>query len=243
MASLLICTPCYGKLVGEGYLQSLLVSIDLLRSKGHQVKVHTIGNESLITRARNNQVAFFLSTKFDKMIFIDADITWPAAALLELTESDQDVCGIPYPTKSINWTKAIAFAKNKITDNNEIKANEMANAALNYTLNKAHSDDKAEDGWLEVKALGTGFFMMKRSVLEKMRDHYRDALNYKNDVTGYLKMVPEEHCVGLFETMIEPESRRYLSEDYAFCKRWIDIGGKINACIKYKLIHSGTADF
>ena len=110
MASLLICTPCYGKLVGEGYLQSLLASIDLLRSKGHQVKVHTIGNESLITRARNNQVAFFLSTKFDKMIFIDADITWPAAALLELIESDHDVCGIPYPTKSINWTKAIAFA-------------------------------------------------------------------------------------------------------------------------------------
>ncbi len=243
MASLLICTPCYGKLVSEGYLQSLLLSIDLLRSKGHEVKVHTVGNESLITRARNNQTALFLSTKFDRMMFIDADIKWPPAALLELMESDHDVCGIPYPTKSINWSKAVAFVKNKIAENAEIKNNEIAGASLNYTINKVNKDDKPQEGWLQVKALGTGFLMMKRAVLEKMRDHYRETLSYKNDVTGYMQIAPEEQCVGLFETMIEPESLRYLSEDYAFCKRWMDIGGTIAACVKYKLIHSGTADF
>jgi hypothetical protein len=85
--------------------------------------------------------------------------------------------------------------------------------------------------------------MMKRSVLEKMRDYYRDMLAYKNDIEGYKKIAPEEHCVGLFDTMIDPESRRYLSEDYAFCKRWIALGGEIFANINYRLIHSGTADF
>ena len=87
MASLLIATPCYGKLVGEGYLHSLLASIDLLRQHQHQVKVYTLGNESLITRARNNIVAYFLSSSFDRLIFIDADISWQPQALLQLLNS------------------------------------------------------------------------------------------------------------------------------------------------------------
>jgi hypothetical protein len=31
--------------------------------------------------------------------------------------------------------------------------------------------------------------------------------------------------------MIDPVSRRYLSEDYAFCRRWQMMGGKIHAHI------------
>ncbi len=30
-----------------------------------------------------------------------------------------------------------------------------------------------------------------------------------------------------FDCMVDPDSGRYLSEDYAFCRRWIDIGGKV----------------
>lgn len=243
MASLLIATPCYGKLLGEGYLHSILATIDMLRSKGHQVKVHTIGNESLITRARNNLVAYFLGSEFDRMMFIDADISWQPKALLDLLESDFGVCGIPYPTKMRDWEKVIKFTKQKISEGLEIKPKELINNSLRYTINRRKDAPKLEDGWVEVNALGTGFLMMKRSVLEKMRDHYREELQYKNDVKGYFKMAPEEQCVGLFETMIEPETKRYLSEDYAFCKRWIDIGGTVNACLKHRLIHSGTADF
>ena len=30
-----------------------------------------------------------------------------------------------------------------------------------------------------------------------------------------------------FDCMVDPDSGRYLSEDYAFCRRWRDIGGKV----------------
>ena len=242
MASLLIATPCYGKVVGEGYLQSLLSSIDLLRQNNHQVKVYTLGNESLITRARNNIVAYFLASTFDRLIFIDADITWPPQALLDLINSDHDVCGIPYPMKSRHWPRVMDYAKKAFEKNEELTQQKIISASLQFTINPVPGN-KPKDGWLQVTALGTGFFMMQRAVLEKMRDHYRATLAYKNDIAAYHKMAPEEHCVGLFETMIEPETKRYLSEDYAFCKRWIALDGKIFSNINHRLIHSGTADF
>ena len=244
MSSLLIATPCYGKVIGEGFVHSLLATIALLSKKGHIVKLHTVGNESLITRARNNQVAFFLSTNFDRLMFIDADIKWAPQAVLELLESDHDVCGTPYPTKGRDWAKAITFIKNRTDNDKELTPNDLMMSTLNFTVNKKGGVESAAiNGWQEVSALGTGFFMIKRHVLETMRDHYRDTLNYKNDVKGYEKVAPPEHCVGLFETMIDPETRRYLSEDYAFCKRWISLGGTVHAYLKTKLTHTGAADF
>jgi hypothetical protein len=42
-----------------------------------------------------------------------------------------------------------------------------------------------------------------------------------------------------FDTMVDPDSGRYLSEDYAFCRRWRDIGGKVYADLDSQLLHVG----
>jgi hypothetical protein len=39
--------------------------------------------------------------------------------------------------------------------------------------------------------------------------------------------------------MVDPDSGRYLSEDYAFCRRWRDMGGKIWVDLDCKLVHLG----
>ncbi|WP_035201303.1 hypothetical protein [Agrobacterium tumefaciens] len=44
---------------------------------------------------------------------------------------------------------------------------------------------------------------------------------------------------GLFDTMIEPGARRFLSKDYAFCRRWRDLGGKLHVDVTAKLSHMG----
>jgi hypothetical protein len=43
--------------------------------------------------------------------------------------------------------------------------------------------------------------------------------------------------------MIDPDNRRYLSEDYAFCRRWQQIGGKIYADVQTTLGHVGNLPF
>ena len=43
--------------------------------------------------------------------------------------------------------------------------------------------------------------------------------------------------------MIDPDSKRFLSEDYAFCRRWRDMGGKVYADLLGKLDHLGQWTF
>ncbi|WP_157264326.1 hypothetical protein [Azohydromonas aeria] len=244
MSRVMICTPCYGRVVNESYLKSILASQDALRDAGHAMVLSTFSNESLITRARNNLVAAFLGSNCDALMFIDADIGWRPRALLDLVDAGYDVCGTPYPTKGYQWDRVARLATEPGPDGNPLKPAALRARAMNYTL--LRSDDQPAGlprGWQEVQALGTGFMLIQRHVLERMRDHYRAELGYVNDVAGYLEHVRPEHCVGLFETMIEPDSRRYLSEDYAFCRRWRDLGGKVFANLRHRLSHTGAHEF
>ena len=43
--------------------------------------------------------------------------------------------------------------------------------------------------------------------------------------------------------MIEPQTKRYLSEDYAFCRLWQNMGGKIYADVLSGMSHYGNYSF
>jgi len=51
---------------------------------------------------------------------------------------------------------------------------------------------------------------------------------------------PSDHLYALFDCMIDPDTGVYLSEDYAFCRRWRAIGGEIWLDLNSKLNHSGS---
>ena len=70
----------------------------------------------------------------------------------------------------------------------------------------------------------------------KMMQHY-PQLNYVPDGP---KPHPQAHLHWLFfDCMVDPDSRRYLSEDFAFCRRWRDMGGKVYVDLNSKLQHAG----
>ena len=43
--------------------------------------------------------------------------------------------------------------------------------------------------------------------------------------------------------MIDPDTGIYLSEDYAFCRRWRDLGGEVWLDTQGVLVHVGPSDF
>jgi hypothetical protein len=101
-----------------------------------------------------------------------------------------------------------------------------------------------EHGFIEVEEAPTGFMCIKRDVIYRMMEHYPQLnyrpygapLDYRNDP------VARRHWL-FFDCMVDPDSGFYLSEDYAFCRRWRDMGGKVWADAQSKLKHLGQHQF
>ncbi len=101
----------------------------------------------------------------------------------------------------------------------------------------------AVNGFTRVRFAGTGFLMIRRHVLESMCQHpaYASLQFYREHSLDALAGSPNRFA--LFECMIDAESGTYLSEDFAFCKRWTDIGGEIRADLESRLDHVGPSVF
>ena len=100
---LFVATPCYGGNLHYQYVVSLLQLIKFLDESNTGYKVSFLGDESLITRARNIMVGKFLSDwNCTHLLFIDADIQFSVDGVVKLLQADKDVCFGVYPSKSFS---------------------------------------------------------------------------------------------------------------------------------------------
>jgi hypothetical protein len=53
-------------------------------------------------------------------------------------------------------------------------------------------------------------------------------------------LIDNPYRYAFFNCVIDPDSGEYLSEDYSFCRRWLDMGGEIWADMESKLQHMGA---
>jgi len=243
--TLIICTPCYGGVVTEAYAQAMFTLSGIAAQYGVGVGYATIANESLVTRARNELVhAFLQNTKATHMMFIDADIKFDPKSIIRMLIADEDVVVGAYPLKTLNWESVVEKARYS-----DIAAQDAAKEAAMYVIN-VHKPDpdmvgktvdvQIKNGLLEVYDAGTGFMLMKRHVLEKMMEAYPDTMYYSDkDMSEELS---KRKRFALFDTMID-DDKRYLSEDYTFCRRWQALGGKIYLDVNTNLSHIGTYTF
>jgi hypothetical protein len=101
--NIMIGTPAYGGMVHIEYLQSLF---EYSRA-GIQFQLDTIGNESLITRARNTILAtFHIRRELTHLLFLDADTTLPAAGLIRMLRAGAPVIGAPVALKGFDASGA-----------------------------------------------------------------------------------------------------------------------------------------
>ena len=234
-ASIFVATPCYGGQLFSNYVHSMLELQRACIDRGIGLRVHMAGGDALISRARSRAAAEFLDeTEHTHLMFIDADIGFLPEQVFRLLEADRDLVGGVYPVKHIHWDKV---RRAVVAD-----APDILGASLSYVVrflpNKTNSIEVDEDGFGEVSYVGTGFMMIKRAALRRLADAHPELRARHRDMTGLKK--PGE-AVMLFETMIEPETGQYLPEDYAFCRRWRDLGGSIYADLRGRFTHVGHA--
>ena len=216
--NIFFATPCYAGLLTDQYFLSMFRACQHLIKLGIDFRITTIRNESLITRARNILTAMFLDSNCSHLFFIDADIEFDADSIVRMIGLDKDIIAGAYPKKTLPIQYAINF---KIID--------PATNKINY-----------DRGAVEVIDASTGFFCIKREVIEKMIVEYPE-LHYKNDSSIDPKF--NKHCYAFFDTWLDPKDNRYLSEDYTFCRRWQALNGQIWIDPNTKLNHVGSYTF
>ena len=68
----------------------------------------------------------------------------------------------------------------------------------------------------QVSEAGTGFMMIRRKTFERFQEAYPQQL-YKPDHVRTEHFDGSREIMAFFDTPIDPETKRYLSEDYMFC--------------------------
>ena len=214
----------------EDYFHSILDLQNFCREEQIGLNIQTLGQESLVTRARNTLVANFLDNEsFTHLLFIDADIGFEATSLKRFLEYDQEVLCAPYPMKLISWDMIPKLIE---------EGKDYRNLCHPYVLNFSNKGDiQIKKGFAEVLDAATGFMLIKRSCFTKMKEAYPD-LKYTTDQIINNKEFKSENTYLFFDTMKDDDGR-YLSEDYAFSRRWQKLGGKIYADIGSTLTHVG----
>jgi hypothetical protein len=232
---LVVATPCFGGLVGQRYMQSAIALLQYGTQTGLQVSIELLGYDSLITRSRNALVARFMDTPTaTHLLFVDADTGFNVEQVLRMLHFDQDIVAGMYPLKLIDWDEA-ALTRAR-------RGEPVETAPLRYVGTPCEGAVlEQQDGFITGQYAGTGFMMIKRQTLERMMHAYP----HTRYTAAHTAAVPSRspHQYALFDCMIDPDNGHYLSEDYTFCRRWRDIGGKLWLDTKGELIHVGPHEF
>lgn len=168
-----IMMPCYGGMVSEATMTSLVKFILAAQQLNLHWSLDTMTNESLVTRARNNLCGKAMSNEQSThFMFIDADIRFEPIHILGMVAAEKDVIGGLYPKKTL---------------------------PVDYVVN-IKVGGKTEGPFFEVDTIGTGFLLFRRSVYEKLIAAYSDE-KYKDDV-GLGKQF-EPNLYNIFDTAID----------------------------------------
>ena len=106
---------------------------------------------------------------------------------------------------------------------------------INYCVKWLNKPElHAVDGLLEVAGVPAGFMCLSRDMLEKMVAQYPDS-------EFYCETAPGERAWALFADY--RIGKHKMGEDYAFCRRWTDMGGKVWIDPEIKMGHVGYKTF
>ncbi len=234
-----IATPSYSGSMSSVYVRSLLGLVNLAWTQGFAMQTRFLDGDSLIPRARNRLVAEFMAdARWTHLFFIDADIGFEPEAALRLLLAGRDVVAGIYPHKLDGWPAAgLTHALPAGSTREDVEARHAQ-----FPVNAANATARIDaDGFMEVEDAPTGFMLIARGVFERLAVALPD-LRYTPDhsVDGAVPAVPHHR---FFDVMAERGNGRYLSEDFAFCRRWQSVGGRVFIDTRSALSHVGSKTY
>lgn len=182
----------------------IMSTFEALASAGGAQMRLTFFSDSLIHRLRNRMLDNFLrKTDCSHMLMVDSDMGWDGKAVLRLIAADKPLIGIAGRRK----VDKPSYCFNPVGGEGKV------GMEIPWTINM-----EPPLGLVEVDEIGTGFLLIRRDCAERMTNAYPE-LQYK-ETDG-------EMICGLFDTFLDKKAKVFWSEDYMFCRRWRNIGGKV----------------
>lgn len=191
-----------------------MVIAEMLDAIGHNIGfVAPEFGGAPISAARNNALAIFLKSPADDLFFIDDDVKAEPGAMIRMVQHEVDFVGGVYPHRIDGPSFPLQWH------------------AHGQGFHDAHMITAAGHPLLEVHGVPAGFMRLRRSVVEKMVAAYPDDWYW--------------HGPNKVPDLFDFERRDHLkySEDFTFCKRWRDIGGKIWIDPEIGFTHTGPKPF
>lgn len=242
---LFVATPMYGGQCAGMYARSIADLSAICAKYQIPLQLYYLFNESLITRARNYCVDEFLRSDATHLMFIDSDIGFNpqdvlALLALQTDESDYDVIGGPYPKKCISWEKIKIAVDKGFADEDPGNLEKFVG---DYVFNPKSQQKEIPIGEpVEVLEIGTGFMMIRRQTFDKYKVAYPE-LSYKPDHVRTEAFDGSREIHAYFDCIIDPVSKRYLSEDYMFCYNTQKADMKVWLCPWMVMSHVGSYIF
>ncbi len=240
---LVIGTPMYGQQCTAQFHTSV-VSLCLHAGKIGVPLTAITRFCSLVTVGRNECCQRFLESDATHLLFIDADIGFSPDAVwqmlaLQSESSPYDVLCAPYPRKEIDWRRVFQAARSVSADANPEYLAHIASSPVFNPLRRVETF--ALDKPFEVKHSGTGFMMIRRRTLERLRDahpEWRCRWRRKEQMTQFFQ-------AEIDQTTADSDGGApfYLPEDYNFCRYVRDLGMKVWLCPWVNVSHTGAHTF
>lgn len=245
--------PAYGGQCFAAFSRSLMQLSALCANYQIPFDTFFIYNESLVQRARNYCADAFLRAKFrierdgkveeryfQHGIFVDSDIEFNpidiiVMAHLQNTNEDYNVVCGAYPKKIIAYEKIKRAVEKGFADNDP---NDLEKYIGDFVFNAESSGPIHLNKPFEVKEAGTGFMMFRRDTLLRLNEKYPD-IKYRPDHSRSDHFDGSNEVSAFFHCIVDPESKRYLSEDYYFCKIVREAGMKVWMVPWFELKHHG----
>lgn len=215
---LCVATPAYGGMVHTDWHDSIMS----MHRAGIEVVTVCLGNESLITRARNTLLRVFYEqlNNVDRLFFLDADCGIDGRDVLSMMDSPHDVIGAPVALKGFQPDGSPHL---NISDPVNI-----------------------EGGYQSVKHVGNAAMMLSRKAVTSLIEYAiqnNDVYTKTSMATNNARQQPNDgEYYDVFKVSID-ENKTYLSEDYHVCKTLKQLGYQIIIDPRVKTRHNGNHVF
>jgi hypothetical protein len=195
--SLLVAMPCYGGAIMSESVTGLYKLAKHLERVGIFNELLLIANESLIPNGRATISNIFMNdTNHTHLLMLDADVGFQPEDVIKLLELEVDYAVGAYPMKVI---------------------------PTQYNFRISKKEFNKEKTAVSITSIGAGFSLVTRNVFEQIANKYKELQYIPVDKSiGY--RVSEKrmnNSYSYFETYIDKNSKRMISEDFAFNYRWL----------------------